>query len=190
MIFRSCGASALAVLACFCVLAGCDDAPPEQPAAGAKSSEAPAGPKLASLPGDMVAAVSAGKTATSIGVHFALRGTPTVGLPLPVEIAIVPHRKFATLRAQFEIGSGLKLTAGGALEPKIDAAVESVIKHELTLLPETEGLFMVSAIVESEGGEGNVSRVFSIPIIVGPARRAAAEAQPAPPPPEAAPATR
>jgi hypothetical protein len=183
MIIRSCGAPALAMLACFCVLAGCDDAPTEQPAAGPAAAKTPAGPKLANLPPDMVAAVSAGKTSTSIGVHFALRGSPTVGMALPVDIAIVPHRKFLTVRAQFEAHGGLNLTAGDVFAPKNDAAAESVLEHDLVLLPEKDGLFMVTAVVDTEGDEGSVTRVFSIPVIVAPASGAAAQ-----PPPPAAPA--
>jgi hypothetical protein len=181
MFIRSCGASAFVVLASFCLLAGCGDPPPEQTAAPVPS-KVPAGPKLANLPADMVAAVSAGKTATSIGVHFALRGTPTIGVPLPVEISLVPHRKFEVVRAQFQSHDGLELTAGGNLEPKENVAAEAVIKHNLTLLPGQEGLFMVTAVIDSESDEGNVIRVFSIPVIVPPSSTAA-PSQPKPPPP-------
>jgi hypothetical protein len=190
MLIRSYGASALAVLALVCLLAGCDDAPPEQTgtaAAAPAPGKAPTGPTLANLPPDMVAAVSAGKTATSIGVHFALRGSPTVGVPLSVDISLVPHRKFEIVRALFQSNDGLELTAGDTLEPKENVAAESVIKHHLVLLPAQEGLFMVTAVVDSESDEGNVVRVFSIPVIVGPAAAAAAPAQPAPAQP--APAT-
>jgi hypothetical protein len=188
MLIRCYGASALVVLAGVCLLAGCGDAAPEQTAAAAPAAPgtAPAAPKLVNLPPDMVAAVSAGKTATSIGVHFALRGSPTVGVPLSVEISLVPHRKFEAVRAQFQSHDGLELTAGGTLEPKTNVAAESVIKHGLVLLPVQEGLFMVTAVVDSESDEGNVIRVFSIPVIVAPAA-AAAPAQPAPAQP--APAT-
>jgi hypothetical protein len=186
MVIRRCGASALAVLACFCALAGCGDTPPEPAAAGPAGSKTPASPRLANLPPDMVAAVSAGKTATSIGVHFALRGPPTVGMPLPVDIAIVPHRKFLTVRAQFETHGGLNLTAGDVFAPKNDTAAESVLKHDLVLLPERDGLFMVTAIVDTEGDEGSVTRVFSIPVIVAPAGGSASQT---PPPAVPAPAT-
>jgi hypothetical protein len=60
-----------------------------------------------------------------------------------------------------------------------------VLKHELTLLPDKEGMFMVTTIIDTEGEEGSVTRVFSIPVIVGPAGAAGSKAQvrpPAPPP--------
>jgi hypothetical protein len=98
----------------------------------------------------------------------------------------VPHRKFLTVRAQFEAHGGLNLTAGDVFAPKNDPAAESVLKHDLVLLPEKDGLFMISAIVDTEGEEGSVTRVFSIPVIVAPASGAAAQP---PPPPGPTPAT-
>jgi hypothetical protein len=182
MFFRSSAAPGFAMLACFGVLAGCGEAPPEQPSSVPASREAPPATKLANLPRDMVAAVSAGKTATSIGVHFALRGAPTVGTPLPVEIAIVPHREFQTVRAQFRAYDGLKLATGDTLEPIEDAEAESVLKHDLVLLPAKEGLFMVTATVETDSDEGNITRVFSIPVIVGPTGGTATPPAPGPAP--------
>jgi hypothetical protein len=185
MIIRRHPASLLTLLSCVWLLAGCDDAPPE-PAAAPAASKSPAGPKPPGLPADMVAAVSAGKTATSLGVHFALRGPPTVGVPLSIDISVVPHREFEVVSAKFLPNDGLTLTSGGTMDPKSDPAVESVIKHNLVVLPEREGLFMVTVVVESEGDEGNVTRVFSIPVIVS-ASPDAAPPVPTPPPP--APAT-
>jgi hypothetical protein len=185
MIIRRYPASAFATLSCVCLLAGCGDAPTE-PAPTSAASKASAGPRPPNLPADMVAAVSAGKTASSLGVHFALRGQPTVGVPLPVEIAVVPHQKFRIVRAQFQSNDGLTLTSGSTLEPTNNPAVEAVIKHNLVVLPQREGLLMVTSVVESEAEEGNVMRVFSIPVIVSPAPGTAAETPPSPPP---APAT-
>jgi hypothetical protein len=102
-----------------------------------------------------------------------------------VEVALVPHRKFEIVRAQFQAYDGLALTAGSSLEPKADVEPESVIKHELKLLPEQEGLFMVTAAIDSESDEGNVIRVFSIPVIVAPAMTTAPP-RPNPPPPDPA----
>jgi hypothetical protein len=185
MIIRSCRAAAFAALACTCVLAaGCDDAPPESSPTAPAAGTAASGPKPASLSNEMVSAVSAGKNASAIGVHFALRAPPTVGMPLPVAIVIVPHRKFLTVRAHFETHDGLTMTAGDVYGPSNDVAAESVLKHELTLLPEKEGVFMVTTIVDTEGEEGSVTRVFSIPVIVGPAG-AAATPKTAPPAPAA-----
>jgi hypothetical protein len=44
------------------------------------------------------------------------------------------------------------------------------------LLPAREGMFMVTASVDTLGDEGNVVRIFSIPVVVGPAQPAEAPA--------------
>jgi hypothetical protein len=85
------------------------------------------------------------------------------------------------LNAHFEARDGLALAIGNELERQADPVAEKVIKHQLILLPGKEGVFMVTAVVETESGDGTVSRIFSIPVIVGPAPAAAAGA-PAPAP--------
>ena len=47
----------------------------------------------------MVAAVPAGKSSKYVGVHFSLGNSPVVNQALPMDIAIIPHEDFASLRA-------------------------------------------------------------------------------------------
>jgi hypothetical protein len=178
-------AMVFAVLAC-CAMAACDDAPPK-PAADA-SGGATAKPKsnLAVLPPDMVAAVSAGKSASMISVHFALEAVPAVGKPLPVAIAVVAHRPFTSVHASFESPDAVILATGERIEPVKDVKAESVLSHKLLLQPKQEGVFLVTAAVETEGEEGTVTRIYSIPLIVHGSTPAA---KPAAPAPQAAPAT-
>lgn len=170
----------LAGLACLVALAGCGDPPPApaNPPPGAKPAPAP---RTAQLSGQMVAAVSAGKGASAISVHFALEAPPTVATPLPVQIAIVPHRKFESAQVYFESHDGLAMPSGGVFGPVNDVDAEKALMHQLVLLPGKEGMFIVTASVETVGEEGNVIRIFSIPVIVGPV-------QPAPPAQSAPPA--
>jgi hypothetical protein len=177
----SCRAVALAALACASMLAACDDAPSTQQSTPPANSATAATPELAHLSKEMVAAVSAGKMATAIGVHFALGTVPTVGAVLPVKIAIVPHRDFGSLRAHFETHDGLALNSGENFGPVTGVDAETALQHELVLLPGKEGVFMVSVSVETDGEDGNFTRVFTIPVIVG-----MAQAQPSSPAPAAA----
>jgi hypothetical protein len=163
--------AAFAVLGCVCVLAACDDPPPE-PQANApvvKKNEPP--PKIANLANDMVAAVSANRASNVIGVHFALRAPPAVNAPLPVEVAIVPHRKFVSVRVNFESQEGLPVTKGENFGPVTGVEDETALLHQIVLLPSREGLFMVTSSVETESEDGSVTRIFSIPIIVAPAKK-------------------
>lgn len=154
----------LAVLGCGSLIA-CGDSPPEETAAPTTSTRK--APKDAGLPPDMVAAVSASRSSGVIGVHFALGKQPVVGQALPVEIAIVPHQDFTSVSAHFDGVDGLAVTVGDAMQPTTGVKAETIIKHQLVLLPTKEGVFMISAGLETESPtEGTVSRVFSLPLIV------------------------
>lgn len=165
-------------------LSGCDDSAP-QPPVNATAVPKPA-TKASGGVGDMVAAVSAGKTATAVGVYFTLGNAPTVNTALPVDIAIVPHQDFTSLRAHFEGQDGLILMSGDKFGQKANPRAEEAIRHQLVLMPAKTGVYVISAILETEGVEGTVSRVFSMPVIIAPAAQVA-EKPPAAPAPAAAP---
>jgi hypothetical protein len=148
-------------------LAACSD-PAPAPQAPSATPNAPAGPKLANPGEHMVAAVPAGKSARFVGVHFSLGSVPTVGRALPVEIAIIPHEGFTSLGASFVSQDGLTMMSGDLMPPTKDTKAEQILKHQLTLMPARDGVYMITTTVETEGADGTVSRVFSIPVIVGP----------------------
>jgi hypothetical protein len=130
----------------------------------------------------MVAAVSAGKASNVIGLHFSLGASPTVNTPLPVKVAIVPHRKFSSIRVHFESQDGLAAASGDNFGPVTNPEAETALSHDLILLPSREGMFVVTSSVETESEDGNVTRIFSIPVIVAAAVAAAPPAAPAPAP--------
>lgn len=158
------------------LIAACSDSAPEEGARTSAAAPKPTVPK-ATAGAQMVAAVAAGKTVTAVGVHFSLGKAPRVGTALPVEIAVIAHEPFTSLRARFEGQDGLTVVSGQELAPQKDVKAETVIGHQLTLTPAREGVFMVTVNVDTEGKEGIVSRIFSIPVIVAPA--AAPEPAPA-----------
>jgi hypothetical protein len=158
----------VALLAC-ALAAGCDDAPAPKAAPTQGGASAKPASKEAQLPANMVAAVSAGKSAAMISVHFALVAVPTVGKPLPVDIAIVPHRPFTSVRAFFEAPDAVIMATGDVFAPQTDVKAETVIAHKVLLQPTQEGVFLVTAAVETEGEDGTVTRIYSIPVIVHPA---------------------
>jgi hypothetical protein len=160
---------AMLAVAIACMLVACGDPPPAS-VKPAPAAAAPAASKTANLSNEMVAAVSAGKTSAAVSVHFALGAPPTVGNSLPVQIAIVPHRKFTSLRVHFEAQDGLSVTAGEDFGLQTDADTEKALLHKLMLMPDREGVFMVTTSVDTESDEGNVVRIFSIPVIVSPAQ--------------------
>jgi len=182
MILSRARCSMLVALSCCAWLAACGDPAPE-PDPGAAATTKPA-PKATDPGVNMVAAVSAGKTSRAVGVHFSLGNAPTVKTALPVDIAIIPHEPFITLSARFESPEGLTMISGDQLAPAKNAGAEKVVKHQLTLMPERNGVFIVTASVETEGAEGTVTRVFSIPVIVETSAASSAPETPAAAPAE------
>ena len=172
----SCRILAISVSALFAALAGCGDPAPEQSTPTTSAATPAKTPKGEALPKEMVAAVAAGKTSTAISVHFALASPPTVATPLPVQIAIVPHQPFTTVSVHFESNDGLTMPMGESFGPVNDVSPEKPLSHQLILLPAKEGMFMVTAAVDTLSEEGNVVRIFSIPVVVGPAQPAEAPA--------------
>ena len=164
------------------ILTGCGDAS-DQTVAPAATTKKPDANRTSILPAEMVAAVSSGRTASLIGVHFAVRAAPTVGQPLPVDIAIVPHQEFTALRVHFESHDGVEVTEGKVFGPVSDLPLEKPLNHKIVLLPSKDGVFMVTAILETEGGDGSVSRIYSIPVIVSASTGAAAGSKAAEPAP-------
>ena len=177
----------IATSCCCLLLAACGRDAPEKSVDGKAKGAAAAAPRAASFTDNMVAAVSAGKSATVVGVYFTLGAAPTVGTALPIDIAILPHLDFSSLRARFDSpGAGLTLVSGDNLAPFADLKAEKAIEYKLVFMPQKPGVFMVTANVETVGSEGTVSRIFSIPVIVAPA----GGSEPAPEtPPATAPAS-
>jgi hypothetical protein len=160
------GRRTLLALLAGALMCACDDAPPAS-TAGSASSPRPAQNK-GELPPDMVAAVSAGQSSLIISVHFALGGQPIIGKPLPVEIAVVPHRPFASVRAHFDSQDGIEVTEGAEMPERKDAVAEKALPHRIVVRPLKEGVFMITAGIETHSDEGNITRIYSIPVIVQP----------------------
>jgi hypothetical protein len=177
-------ASWFAALSAGLLLAGCSESAPEPGPAAAKTSK-PAGPKTADPGANMVAAVPAGKSSKYVGVHFSLGNSPVVNQALPVDIAVIPHEDYVSLRGRFESQDGLTLMSGDALPLKKNAGSEQPIKHQIVLMPARAGVFVITASIETEGAEGMVSRVFSIPVIVSDVAPPPATVPPAAPTPPA-----
>lgn len=170
--------SFIAVVAGFGLLAACDDSAkaPDAPVPDAVTK--PSKPEAEGLPADMVTAVSASKSAAAIGMHFALGAKPEVNKPLPVEIAIVPHQEFDSVSAHFESQENLSVSVGEEYGPHPSPAAERALRHQLILMPGREGVFVITASIDTNDSAGNVTRVFSIPVVVSLPASAPAAAEP------------
>lgn len=156
----------LATLAVSWLLTACHDSAPDAPAKPAAAGGNSKAPKTSELGVDMIAAVAPESSSAVIGMYFALTKAPVINEGFPLDIVIVPHREFSSVSVHFFSQNGLTLVSGDSTVPLPDAKPEKAIKHQLVLMPAQEGLYMISATVETTGVDGTVSRMFSIPVVV------------------------
>jgi hypothetical protein len=116
---------------------------------------------------DMVSAVSAGKAQTEIDLKFALRERPLVGEPVDIDVALVPGHDLDQVYATFSATDGLEITKGGRT-PQIEHPEPGApITHTVTIVPQRDGIFFLSATVLADSPTSSVSHLFSIPVIAG-----------------------
>ena len=117
---------------------------------------------------DMVSAVSAGKGGPPVELKFELRNAPKAGEALEVDIAVLPDAPaISRLSGQFTGGEGIDLVDGGDL-PAVDKPAQgTAIRHLVRVLPKKDGIFTLSAAVTVNLADDSVTRVFTIPVIVG-----------------------
>jgi hypothetical protein len=128
----------------------------------------------------MVSAVAAGKPSGDIELKFDLRERPVVGEPVDIDLAIITARDLERVYANFQAGDGLQLTQGAKTPEIAHPAAGVPITHTLTVVPQREGVFYVSAVVLADSASQSVTRSFSIPLIAAPAASAAGGGAPAP----------
>ena len=151
------------VLALAC-LGACDRTPEAAtPAAPASAST----PRKAALPPDMVSAVSGSKGNAAVDLKFALASRPEPGRPLDIELAVIPSDAAATIRVIVQNADGLAITAGQEMSIPRGAEPGVPLMHRVTVVPERDGIFSLSAVALVDTDRSSLTRTFAIPIIVG-----------------------
>jgi hypothetical protein len=159
-------AAAMTVL--LTVVSGCGKT---EHAGSASAASAPAVKKVADPAelalANMVSAVASGKPSGDIELKFDLRERPVVGEPVDIDLAIITSQDLDRVYASFQPGEGLELTKGAKTPEIPHPAVGVPISHTLTVVPQREGVFYVSAVVLADSAAQSVTRSFSIPLIAG-----------------------
>jgi hypothetical protein len=173
------------VLAAFAaIVAGCDrppdDGTPDPTATARAKLQKPKDPMA-----DMVSAVSGSRVSEPVELKFRLPHRPEVGKPIEVEIAVLPVSPLDRVAANFSAGTGLELRSGHEMAAIANPEPNVPLPHRLTIVPERDGIFFVSAVVLADS-EQSITRTFSIPIIAGkglpkPEAEPAPRKQPKPP---------
>jgi len=157
------------------MLAGCGSS---DPATGAgknskRGASAPVRP-------DMVAAVSSSKTPGNVELRFNIPERPVIGQRTEIQLSLTPNVELERLVARFQAPEGLELVAG-AETARLDRPAPGVeISHTLTVIPKSDGIFNITAVVLTDTATDSLTRTFSIPVIAGAGLPEAPPAAPAP----------
>jgi hypothetical protein len=133
----------------------------------------------------MVAAVSSSKTPGNVELRFTIPERPQIGQRTQIELSLIPTVELERLVARFQVPDGLELVSGSET-PRVDRpAPGAEISHTLVVVPKSDGIFNITAVVLTDSATESVSRTFSIPLIAG---AGLPEAPPEAPPTNPAPA--
>jgi len=154
---------------------GCTSEPePEAPSPTTVSAPAPA-PQSADPTVTMARAVGDGKPGAAVDLHYEFAAKPEVGVPLELQLVLVPRVAVGSLSATIAGMDGV--TVAGDLRPSFENVEPGkTYEHTVTLLPERAGVYYITVAVTSTIGGASVGRTFSIPFIAdaqAPAQRKA-----------------
>jgi hypothetical protein len=171
--------------------------------AGGASAAATSRPGAAdpSAADETVSAVAAGRSNNAFHLRFDVRSHPGAGEPVDIDVVLTPMSEFDRVQVMFRGNEGIEIRSGAQMPPVEKPEIDVPLHHTLTVVPKSEGIYSISAVVLSDSSEGSVSRAYAIPLIAGaglpeqaPDPGAAPAAQGAPPtaatePPQAIQAT-
>ncbi|HEV2703113.1 MAG TPA: hypothetical protein VGV09_15915 [Steroidobacteraceae bacterium] len=136
--------------------------------AGAGSGPNPGAVDIASGPTDLVSAVSGGAGGEGpVGLKFQVARRPVAGQPVVVTLRLAANQALDHLEARFRPDEGLAVTQGADFDPRGHLDAGESVDHDLTLIPDHDGIYTVLATVTTGSADAAVSRSFVIPIVVG-----------------------
>lgn len=128
------------------------------------TSATPTDPAQLALAG-MVSAVSSSKPTNDLQLKFELRNRPVVGQPVDVDLALIPGQDLERIYTTFQGSDGLDVTVGAKTDEIKRPPVGVPITYAITIVPQREGVFSVSAAVLADSSGSSVTRTFSVPVI-------------------------
>jgi hypothetical protein len=115
----------------------------------------------------MVSAVAAGKGGAGLNLKFDLKSRPGVGEPADIDFDLTPSREFDRLQVVFRSNDGLEIRSGATSPPVEKPTLNAPLHFTVTVVPRAEGIYSVSAVVLADSTDGQMSRTYAIPVIVG-----------------------
>jgi len=160
------------VSALLLALAACGKDTESKPATTSVNAPAPgdgttAGDGAADATRDMVAGVTAAKGDGLVDLKFKVKARPQLGQPLVIDVAFLPNVASDLMRATFISTEGLSVRSSEVPADYERVQPGAVYRHQLTVVPLYNGVYFVSAIISMQTSTGDVTRTFSIPVVVG-----------------------
>jgi len=114
----------------------------------------------------MARAVGSGKPGASVDIKYEFQAKPEVGKPVQLDIALIPSSGVSAMDVIVAGMEGVSLT-GTLTQTFTDVKAGEPYKHQLTVLPQTTGVFYVTVTATTHIGSATMGRTFNIPFVVG-----------------------
>jgi hypothetical protein len=114
----------------------------------------------------MARAVGNGKPGASVDIKYEFQAKPEVGKPVQLDIALIPSSGVSAMDVVVAGMEGVSLT-GTLTQTFTDVKAGEPYKHQLTVLPQTTGVFYVTVTATTHIGSATMGRTFNIPFVVG-----------------------
>ena len=116
----------------------------------------------------MVSGVAAGRAADAfVDLKFELKARPEIGKPLTIDVALLPRVATEAMNVTYLANEGLAVQQSSMPSKYEHVQAGSVYRHQATVVPSDQGVYSLSAIVMVQTDTGDVTRTFSIPVVVG-----------------------
>ena len=116
----------------------------------------------------MVSGVAPGRAAdAAVDLKFELKSRPETGKPLTIDIALLPKVASDVMNVTYLANEGLTVQASTLPSRYERVRPGSVYRHQVTVVPRENGVFSLSAIVMVQTDAGDVTRTFSVPVVIG-----------------------
>ncbi|WP_157071743.1 hypothetical protein [Steroidobacter denitrificans] len=114
----------------------------------------------------MARAVGAAKPGAAVDIRYEILNKPAVGVPVEMQIALVPSVGVDSLDAK--IGGMDGITLAGDLSVRFEQVEPGQsYRHTVSLLPDRTGIFYVTVTATTQIHGQDLARTFSIPFAVG-----------------------
>ncbi len=167
--------------AALALLAACGSDPQPESAAAAAARSAPAQsatPAKEDPTAQMARAVGNGKPGAAVDIRYEFMARPEAGKPIELQVALVPTAGVDAMDVAFSAMDGI--TLAGTLSASFnEVKAGEPYKHSISVLPDRNGVFYVTAAVNTQMGGASLAKTFSIPFVVGAAKPQQKPAAPA-----------